>query len=232
MSDSSDGNRPGRLAHPLLVTVIGALVSALIGAVATVWAAREGNLDAIVSPPTTTVTATVPGPASTTTVTVTPSPSTTGAGSTTGNGETIGTDTAGDSLAEIRPITGYFTKGSFAIHAQPFGDGLYRTIGTCSRTLSATWNLERKYTRFNAVIGLTDKSPDPTLKVKFTAYITDGTSRTATKPVVLGKYQAHPLQVNLDHADALELEAVLVTSKGSCSGAGAAAWGDPRLYAE
>jgi hypothetical protein len=216
----------------LLVTIIGALVSALIGAVATVWAAREGNLDAIVSPPTTTVT--VPGPTSTTTttVTVTPSPTATGAASTAGNGETTVPNTAGDSLADVQPITGYYTKGSFAIHAQPFGDGLYRTIGTCSRTVSATWNLARKYTRFNAVIGLTDKSPDPTLKVKFTAYITDGTSRTATKPVVLGKYQAHPLQVNLDHADALELEAVLVTSQGSCSGAGAAAFGDPRLYVE
>ena len=82
------------------------------------------------------------------------------------------------------------------------------------------------------MIGVTDKSPDPTLKVKFTAYITDGTSRTATKSVVLGKYQAHPLKVDLNHADALELEAVLVTNNGSCSNSGWAAWGDPRLFAE
>jgi hypothetical protein len=227
MADSSGGNRPGRLGHPLLVTIIGALVSALIGAVATVVAAREGNLDAIVSPPTTTVTTTVPGPASTTTVTVTPTESPTGTAGT----ENTGVNTAGDNLAELRPIDGLLTKGSFAIHAQAFGDGLYRSISQCNRTVSTTWDLARKYTRFNAVIGLTDKSPDPTLKVKFTAYITDGTSRTATKSVVLGKYQAHPLQVDLNHADALELEAVLVSSKNSCS-AGAAAWGDPRLYAE
>jgi len=225
MSDSSGGKRSSRLGHPLLVAVIGALVSALIGAVATVWAAREGNLDAIVSPPTTTVTTTVPGPESTTTVTVTPTESPAGTGT-----APVGTNTAGDSLVDLQPINGGFTEGSFAIHAQPFGDGLYRSVGACYRTVSTTWDLARKYTRFNAVIGLTDKSPDPTLKVKFTAYITDGTSRTATKPVVLGKYQAHPLQVNLNHADALELEAVLVTSKGSCSGAGSAAWGDPRLY--
>jgi len=227
MSDRSTGKRPGRLEHPLLAAIVAALVSALIGAAATVWAAREGKLDAIASPPTTTVTTTAPGPATTTTVTVTPSGSTTGAGTT-----NTGTNTAGDSLAELQPIAGGFVKGSFAIHAQPFGDGLYRNVGTCNRTVSTTWNLARKYTRFNAVIGLTDKSTDPTLKVKFTAYITDGTSRTATKPVVLGKYQAHPLQVTLNHADALELEAVLVASGGNCSGAGAAAWGDPRLYAE
>ncbi|TCO34493.1 NPCBM/NEW2 domain-containing protein [Kribbella steppae] len=231
MSDSSTGKRPGRLEHPLLAAIVAALVSALIGAVATVWAAREGKLDAIASPPTTTVTTTAPGPATTTTVTVTPPGSTAGAG-TTNTGTNTGTNTAGDSLAELQPIAGGFVKGSFAIHAQPFGDGLYRNVGTCNRTVSTTWNLARKYTRFNAVIGLTDKSTDPTLKVKFTAYITDGTSRTATKPVVLGKYQAHPLQVTLNHADALELEAVLVASEGSCSGAGAAAWGDPRLYAE
>lgn len=78
------------------------------------------------------------------------------------------------------------------------------------------------------MVGLTDKSSDPTLKVKFTAYITDGTSRT----VVLGKYQAHPLLVNLNHADALELEAVLVSSNGNCSNSGWAAWGDPKLYVE
>ncbi len=211
----------------MLAAIVAALVSALIGAAATIWAAREGKLDAIASPPTTTVTATVPGPATTTTVTVTPSGSSTTAGTT-----NTGTNTAGDSLTDLQPIDGGFTKGSFAIHAQPFGDSLYRTISNCNRTVATTWNLGRKYTRFNAVIGLTDKGPDPTLKVKFTAYITDGTSRTATKPVVLGKYQAHPLQVDLNHADALELEAVLVTSKGSCSTTGAAAWGDPRLYAE
>jgi hypothetical protein len=227
MSDSSTGKkRPGRLEHPLLAAIVAALVSALIGAVATVWAAREGKLDAIASPPTTTVTTTAPGPATTTTVTVTPSGPTTTTGTT-----NTGTNTAGDSLTDLQPIDGGFDKGSFAIHAQPFGDSLYRTISNCNRTLSTTWNLGRKYTRFNAVIGLTDKGADPTLKVKFTAYITDGTSRTATKPVVLGKYQAHPLQVDLHHADALELEAVLVTSKSGCSSTGAAAWGDPRLFA-
>ncbi|MFG1817113.1 NPCBM/NEW2 domain-containing protein [Kribbella sp. NPDC049174] len=231
MSDSSTGKRRRPLEHPLLAAIVAALVSALIGAVATIWAAREGKLDAIASPPTTTVTSTAPGPATTTTVTVTPPSSITGNGTTT-TGTNTGTDTAGDSLTDLQPIDGGFVKGSFAIHAQPFGDSLYRTINNCNRTLSTTWNLGRKYTRFNAVIGLTDKGPDPTLKVKFTAYITDGTSRTATKPVVLGKYQAHPLQVDLNHADALELEAVLVTSKGSCSASGAAAWGDPRLYAE
>jgi hypothetical protein len=227
MSDSSTGKRR-RLDHPLLAAIAAALVSALIGAVATVWAAREGKLDAIASPPTTTVTTTAPGP----TVTVTPSASTTTTGTTNTGTNTTGTNTAGDSLIDLPPIDGNLSKGSFAIHAQSFGDSLYRTINNCNRTLSTTWDLGRKYTRFTAVIGLTDKSPDPTLKVKFTAYITDGTSRTATKPVVLGKYQAHPLQVDLNHADALELEAVLVNSKGSCSSAGAAAWGDPRLFAE
>ncbi|TDD18128.1 hypothetical protein E1218_26630 [Kribbella turkmenica] len=165
-----------------------------------------------------------PGPTvtTTTTVTVTPSASATG-GVTTGTdtgtdtGTNTGTDngigTAGDSVADLRPITGRMDKGPFAIHAQEFGDGLYRNIGVCSRTISATWNLGRRYQRFSAVIGLTDKSPDATLKVKFTAYVTDGTSRTATEPVVLGKYQPHSLQVDLNQADALELEAVPITSK-------------------
>lgn len=221
------GNSERGLRHPMAVALIAALVSALIGAGATVWAARQGKLDAIASPPTTTVS--VPGPTVTTTVTATSSPSTTGGVAT---GTNTGAGTAGDSLAELRPITGRMDKGPFAIHAKEFGDGLYRNIGVCNRTISATWDLGRKYQRFNAVIGLTDKSPDATLKVKFTAYVTDGTSRTATEPVVLGKYQPHSLQVDLDQADALELEAVLITSKGSCSGAGAVAWGDPRLYAE
>ncbi|HET6987881.1 MAG TPA: hypothetical protein VFI00_14750, partial [Kribbella sp.] len=129
MDEGGSGHGEGGLRHPLLVALIAALASALIGAGATVWAARQGKLDAIAPP--TTITSTVPGPTTTATatVTVTPSSSTAGAGATLGTG----TDTAGDSLAELEPIAGSFVKGSFAIHAQPFGDGLYRSVGTCNR---------------------------------------------------------------------------------------------------
>ncbi|WP_206752039.1 NPCBM/NEW2 domain-containing protein [Kribbella antiqua] len=207
----------------MLVGIVAAIISALIGAGATVWAAKQGKLEAIVPIPTVTVVATVPGP--TVTTTVTQSPSTTEVGTTTSP-----VDGAGDSLAEQSPIDGTFTKGSFAIHGRRFGDGLYRWLGSCSQKASATWDLSRRYTQFSAVIGLIDRGQDATLKVKFTAYVTDGTSRTATEPVVLGKYQARELKVPLNHADAIELEAVVVAGK-NCTQAGAAAWGDPRLYA-
>lgn len=208
----------------MLVGIVAALVSASIGVGATVWAAREGKLEGIAPTPTVTVTVEKPGPTVTTTVTVTPSVGVDDSGST-----TTPIPPAGDNLAEQNPITGSMIKGAVAIHGKQFGDGLYRWVGTCSQKATATWNLSRKYTRFHATIGLIDKGPDATLKTRFTAYVTNGTTRTATKPVVLGKYQSLELDVPLDHADALELEAVVTTAK-NCTGAGAPAWGDPRLY--
>jgi hypothetical protein len=216
--------------HPVFVGLLSVVVGAVLAFAGTVIASRQGKLEAIVPRPTVTVTSTAPGPtvSTTTTETVTAEPT----GSSTDSPGTSGIgDPAGESLADIEPINGGLRTGAVVIHGQPFGTALYQGIGGCVSKLTTTWNLGRKYERFDAVIGLRDESRDRTLKVQFTAYVTDGTRTTASKPIALAKYQSQPLRVALNQADELRLEAVAVTTdRDLCTNAGYAAWANPRLY--
>jgi hypothetical protein len=168
--------------------------------------------------PTATVTATATTTATataTTTVTVTES---------VGTGEQTPVPAGTTYLADMTPVvSGGLSFSPRSVEKKPYAKAVSKTIG-CGQPASNEWVLPDQVDRFQAWIGLDDKSPVADARVQF-AVVVDG------KPVIAGKTlglkQTERIDVSVRGGLRLRLSVISVAG-GNCPNT-IAVWGDATI---
>lgn len=140
-------------------------------------------------------------------------------------GEPIGSAPATIYLEELQPTQGYVsTGGPISFNGSEYGHGIYRQFDRCGHEFTVEYGLGEKFDRFQALMGVSDKSSDGVL-AELRVFV-DGeprVSRQARRTDVIEVNEA------VTGARRLRLEGSSLSSTGPCYQQGWWVWVDARL---
>lgn len=215
-----------------VISTVGVVLAALVGAGGTILAARSGKLPEAILPSPSASTVVVAGPTVTRTVTATRTVTENGPGGEGGAGS--GGPKVGSQifLTDLQAIAG--SPGTMAanLSGRSYPNSVAKRVGGCQTKGAIKYDVSQLHGHFTTRVGLDSRS-DSDAVVVFSFYI-DG------KPVTLGPNGASIRSTKLSSTPVafavtgVELEMRWNFVKGDmglCSNAGSAVWGDPVIAA-